>query len=152
MRRRIGLILGAALIASPPSPAQAGNPRNMPLAEQYPKADLVAVARLGPRRQCPVTDGTSLTGSYLCADLLVDLVLKGDSEPAGVRRVLMLQSGFSVMSVDHVPVPGRALFLLQKVTRSAPAKDEAVYEPVWGVDSVLPIDDWPWEKQRSRRR
>ena len=154
MMRNIGslALAGAVLMASPASPALGNNPREMPLAEQNPEADLVAVAKLGPRRQCPVTDGSSLTGSVLCADLRIELVLKGDSVGAAVRRVILLQSGMPEMSVDHVPVPGRALFFLRSVSRSAPSKDESVFEPVWGVDSVLPIDDWPWEKQRRKRR
>lgn len=131
----LGFFLTALMYAS----AAAANGTLMPLREQFQRADLVAVGRLGEPTSC-------IAGSMQrpCAEIFVDAAFKSDGSPSRLKRYLILDFGVRELSVEDVRVPGRALLLLIKIefeNGDNPSGDAVYYRAVAARLSILPIDD-----------
>jgi hypothetical protein len=109
------------------------------LTTQLERADLVAVGRLGTATTC-----TSGSHQLPCAEILLGVTFKDNSELTGVRRFLILSVGVRELSVEDVRVPERALFFLRRIefqNGHNPSGGAIYYLAVAARQSILPLDD-----------
>jgi hypothetical protein len=135
-------LFGIAILSTlSATPSRANFIPQMSLQRQLIAADLAVVGRLGERATCVVERQT-----WPCAEIQTDAALKGSPPALGTPRYLLLSSGFSEGSIEHMAPSGTVLMFLRAVrvrssnTNSLAAQPD-YYQPVQAYRSILPVDD-----------
>ena len=96
---------------------------------QRMQADLIVIGALGERSTCAMG-----RERLPCAEILVDVILKGEPEGLFVRRYLLLDLGVEETKIENLPLNGRLLMFVRR-------RDREMYEPVNGRHSILTIQN-----------